>query len=147
MTGRDDIVIRRARAGDEGEVARFAEAFDDDVLGEETARFLADDRHHLLLGFLADRPAGFVSAVEIFHPDKRSELFLNEIGVVGAARRRGMARALIDELLRVGRERGCASVWVLTDEGNEAAMGLYRSTGATWDGAPTVMFEYDLTGT
>jgi ribosomal protein S18 acetylase RimI-like enzyme len=54
-------------------------------------------------------------------------------------------RALIDELKRLGRERGCVSMWVLTDEDNAPVMGLYRSTGGEWDGNPSVMFEYELT--
>jgi ribosomal protein S18 acetylase RimI-like enzyme len=139
------VRVRLARRGDEGEVARFVEAFDDDVLPDETTRFLDDDRHLLLLGYVGDRPAGFVSAVEVFHPDKQSELFLNEIGVMQRDRRRGVARALIDELRRVGRDLGCAGMWVLTDETNTAAMNLYASTGGTWNGDRQVMFEYDLT--
>ena len=138
------VRVRRAIRLDEDEVARFEEAFDYDVLPDETRRFLLDERHHLLLGYVDDRPAGFVSAVEVFHPDKRPELFLNEIGVVEDARRRGVARALIEELKRLGRERGCGTVWVLTDEANEPAMSLYRSTGGRRDGTPAVMFEYDL---
>ncbi len=116
------------------------------MLPDEIRRFLLDERHHLLLGYVDDRPAGFVSAVEVFHPDKRPELFLNEIGVAEDARRRGVARALIEELKRLGRERGCVAIWVLTDEDNEAAMGLYGTTGGRADGAPQVMFEYDLEG-
>jgi ribosomal protein S18 acetylase RimI-like enzyme len=85
-----------------------------------------------------------VSAVEVFHPDKRAELFLNEIGVVDEWRRRGVARALIEELKRLGRERGCVAMWVLTDEDNTAAMGLYRTSGGRWNGKRQVMFEYDL---
>ncbi len=140
-----DVRVLRARAGDDSEVARFEEAFDDVVVSEETSRFLADDRHVLLLGYVDDRPAGFVSAVEVFHPDKRAELFLNEIGVIERDRRRGVASALIDELKHLGRERGCANIWVLTDEANAAAMGLYAGTGGTWNGDRQVMFEYDLT--
>jgi len=139
------VRVRRARRGDEGEVARFVEAFDNDVLPGETTRFLDDERHVLMLGYVGDRPAGFVSAVEVFHPDKQSELFLNEIGVMQRDRRRGVARALIDELRTVGRELGCANMWVLTDEANTAAMNLYASTGGTWNGDRQVMFEYDLT--
>jgi len=138
------VSVRRANRGDEREVARFEAAFDYHVIAEETRRFLADERHHLLLGYVDDRPAGFVSAVEIFHPDKRAELFLNEIGVIDEERRRGVARALIEELKRLGRERGCGNIWVLTDEDNAAAMGLYRSTGGKWEGNSHVMFEYDL---
>jgi ribosomal protein S18 acetylase RimI-like enzyme len=144
MLSRAGVWVRRASPGDEPEIARFEAAFDYAVLPDETRRFLDDDRHHLLLGYVDDRPAGFVSAVEVFHPDKRPELFLNEIGVVDEARRRGVARALIEELKRLGQERGCGTMWVLTDEDNEAAMGLYRSTGGRLDGTPHVMFEYDL---
>jgi ribosomal protein S18 acetylase RimI-like enzyme len=144
MPEHTEVRVQRAQPGDEGEVVRFEEAFDYEVFRDETRRFLNDQRHVLLLGYVHDRPAGFVSAVEVFHPDKRSELFLNEIAVIDGARRRGMARALIEELKRVGRERGCASIWVLTDEENVAAVALYKSTGGRWDGEPQVMFEYDL---
>jgi ribosomal protein S18 acetylase RimI-like enzyme len=138
------VHVRRAVPGDEDEVARFEEALDNRVVSDETKRFLEDARHHLLLGYLDDRPAGFLSAVEVFHPDKRSELFLNEVGVMEGARRRGVARALLDELKRIGRERGCVSMWVLTDEHNAAAMRLYRGTGGVLNREPVVMFEYSL---
>jgi ribosomal protein S18 acetylase RimI-like enzyme len=144
MSPRDGVTVRQAGSGDEAEVARFREAFDYDVIPDETRRFLADERHILLLGYVDALPAGFVSGVELFHPDKRAELFLYEIGVVDAARRRGLARALIEELKRLGKERGCAAMWVLTDEANAAAVGLYERTGGRWDGNPSVMYEYDL---
>jgi ribosomal protein S18 acetylase RimI-like enzyme len=141
-----EIHVRRARAGDKPEIARFEDAFDYVVLADETRRLLDDERHHLLLGYVDDRPAGFVSAVEVFHPDKRAELFLNEIAVVEGLRRRGVARALIEEMKRIGHERGCVGMWVLTDEDNPVAMSLYRSTGGRWNGESQVMFEYDLAG-
>ena len=144
MTPERDVRTRPAGQADVDEVTRFAEAFDNELLSEETRRFLDDDRHHLVLGYVHDRPAGFASAVEVFHPDKRCELFLNEIAVMEGARRHGVASALIDELKQLGRDRGCVSMWVLTDEDNAPAMGLYRSTGGHWDGESQVMFEYDL---
>lgn len=144
MSQHEEVRIHRALSGDEREVARFHAAFDYPVLDDQTRRFLADDRHHLLLGYVDDRPAGFLSAVEIFHPDKRGELFLNEISVIEDARRHGVARALIAELNAVGRELGCEAIWVLTDDDNEPAMNLYRGTGGRWDGKPHVMFEYQL---
>lgn len=146
MLSRADVSVRRARLGDAPEVARFRPAFDNDVLMDETERFLSDERHHLLLGYVGDIAAGFLSAVEVFHPDKRAELFLNEIAVIPEMRRRGVARALIEELTRLGRERGCVSIWVLTDETNAEAMGLYRSAGGRWDGSYQEMFEFDLGG-
>ena len=145
LTKTPEVRVQRATKADEAEVALFEEAFDNRVLGDETRRFLRDDRHHLVLGYVEDRPAGFVSAVEVFHPDKRGELFLNEIDVVEGERRKGVARALIEELKKIGRELGCVNLWVLTDEDNVPAMRLYRSAGGHWDGSPSVMFEYDLT--
>jgi ribosomal protein S18 acetylase RimI-like enzyme len=140
-----DVHIRHAGPGDEGEVARFDDAFDNDVRADQTGSFLADPRHHLLLGYVGDRPAGFVSAVEVFHPDKPPELFLNEIAVVSEAQRRGVATALIEELKRIARQRGCVNMWVLTDQHNEAAKNLYRRTGGRVADDPSLMFEYDLT--
>jgi ribosomal protein S18 acetylase RimI-like enzyme len=138
------IAVKRARSGDEREVGRFAEAFDYDILPADTRRFLADERHVLVLAYFAGRPAGFVSAVEVLHPDKPAELFLNEIGVMQGLRRLGIARALIEELKQLGREQKCATMWVLTDSSNVAAMALYRSTGGRTSGDPQVMFEYGL---
>lgn len=141
-----DVVVRRLRPGDEDEVSRFAEAFDDPVNAEATRSFLGDDRHHLLVVYVGGDPAGFASAVEILHPDKPApELFLNEIGVIGRFRRAGAGTALLEELKRLGHGLGCRAIWVLTDEGNPAAMGMYAKAGGTWDGERHVMFEYDLT--
>jgi ribosomal protein S18 acetylase RimI-like enzyme len=145
MQETSEVRVTRATGADELEVARFRPAFDNDVSAEQTRRFLADDRHHLVLGYLDGGPAGFASAVEVFHPDKQPELFLNEIAVVEEARRHGVARALIDELTRLGHERGCSAIWVLTDEQNPPAMALYASTGGRWNGDRQVMFEYVLT--
>jgi len=138
------VVVRRLGPGDERDVERFADAFDDPLDLESTRRFLHDPRHHLLVAEIDGEPAGFTSATEILHPDKPPELFLNEIGVVDHLRRRGAAHAMLRELGSLGRELGCATIWVLTDEGNPAAMAAYGEAGGVWDGARHVMFEIDL---
>ena len=138
------VAIREATRSDIAEVSRFRDAFDSEVVAAWTAAFLDDPGHHLILAYVDGEPAGFVSATEVLHPDKPPQLFLNEIGVAAPHQRRGAATALIEALKVIGRKRGCTSMWVLTDEGNAAAMALYRMTGGSWDGAQTVMFEYEL---
>ena len=138
------IVVKRLSSGEEAEVRRFDEAFDEAVDGELAARFLADDRHHLVVAYVDGEPAGFVSATEILHPDKPTELFLNELAVLPAYRRRGAATTLLEELKHLAKEHGCVSIWVLTDEDNEAAVASYRKAGGEWDGATTVIFEIEL---
>jgi ribosomal protein S18 acetylase RimI-like enzyme len=140
-----EVVTQRLGPGDEHEVERFAEAFDDPVLPEATRTFLGEERHHLIVAYVDGHPAGFVSAVEVLHPDKDGpELFLNEIGVIERFRRHGAASALLDDLKRLGWERGCRMIWVLTDEGNPAAMALYAKAGGLWDGDRHVMFDISL---
>jgi len=141
----DEVSVRRLRPGDDDEVARFEEAFDDPIDTAATASFLRDPRHHLVVAYVDGEPAGFASAVEILHPDKiRPELFLNEIGVIEGLRLKGAGDALLAELKNLGHDLGCTTIWVLTDEGNPAAMGMYAKAGGIWDGEHQVMFEYDL---
>jgi ribosomal protein S18 acetylase RimI-like enzyme len=123
--------IRRIER-DEAELVERAEAlFDRPPQHAATERFLGSDDHHLLIAFVGDEPVGFVSGVELSHPDKGVEMFLYELGVAEAARRQGIGRALVEELAALARQRGCRGMWVLTDEDDVAATTTYRRAGAT----------------
>jgi hypothetical protein len=65
-----DVELRRLRIGDDAIVLDAAALFDKPPLPAATAAFLAADDHHLILALLDGRPAGFVSGVEMLHPDK-----------------------------------------------------------------------------
>ncbi|SED95464.1 Acetyltransferase (GNAT) family protein [Streptomyces sp. TLI_105] len=97
-----------------------------------TERFLADERHHLLIAYVDDVPAGMVTGVEMTHPDKGTEMFLYELGVDAPFGGRGIGRALVSALADLSRERGCYGVWTVTDEDNAAA----RATYSRADGIP-----------
>jgi ribosomal protein S18 acetylase RimI-like enzyme len=126
--------------GDEARAVRATHLFDDDVTRATAAAFLADPRHHLLIATVDGEPAGFVSAIELLHPDKeRPEMFIYELGVDEAFRRQGAASALLQRLLEICRERGCREMFVLTDEENDAAMRTYRKAGGGREPDP-VMF-------
>ncbi len=92
--------------------------------------FLARDGHHLLVAYLDGEPAGFVSGMELAHPDKGVEMLLYELGVDERLRRRGIGRALVVALADLGRGRGCRSMWVPIDAGDDLAAAVYRSAGA-----------------
>lgn len=55
-----------------------------------------------------------------------------------------IARALIDALKELARERGARSIFLLTNEANEAAMKLYAATGAKRANEDDVLWSYDL---
>ncbi len=113
--------------------------FDGPARPEWAARFLAEPGHHLLVAYRGAEPAGFVTGVEMTHPDKGTEMFLYELGVAEGHRRRGIGRALVTGLAALARERGCYGMWVLTDRDNPAALATYRSTGADTDEATALL--------
>jgi ribosomal protein S18 acetylase RimI-like enzyme len=138
------IDVRRLAPGDEEAVRAARSLFDGEPGAEPTRRFLADPTHHLLMAYdPAGRPIGFVSGVELTHPDKGTEMFLYELGVDASARRQGVGRALVEALAALARGRGDYGMWVLADDDNEAAQATYGSTGARGSSRP-VLLEWDF---
>jgi len=123
-------VITELGPGDDALLAVASHLFDGAALPDATAAFLADERHHLLVAYDGPRPVGFVSGVEVTHPDKGTEMFLYELAVDEPHRRRGIGRDLVEQLAAVARRSGCYGMWVVTDHENEAARATYEGTGA-----------------
>ncbi len=132
--------------GDEDKVKQASGLFDGPARDEATTRFLYDAGHHLLVAYEDDRPAGFVSGVELTHPDKGTEMFLYELAVDEAFRRRGIGRALAAALAGLARQRGCYGMFVLTDDDNQAAQATYRSAGAVREADRVVLLSWSDLG-
>ena len=103
--------------------------FDQGVNAQWSAEFFADSRHHLAVAIDENVIVGMASAVHYVHPDKPPQLWINEVGVSPAHRGRGIARQLLERLLRLATELQCSEAWVLTDRENIAAQRLYESVG------------------
>ena len=121
--------MRIERVTDAAGVEAAGPLLDRPPAADATRRFLADPGHHLLVAYEADVPAGFVTGVEMTHPDKGTEMFLYELAVHEEHRNRGVGRALVRALAALAREHGCYGMWVLTDEDNAAALAAYRAAG------------------
>ena len=136
--------VRRLGPGDEEAVHAARALFDDPPEREATQRFLAEPTHHLLVAYDGgETPLGFVSGVELTHPDKGTEMFLYELGVDESARRRGVGRTLVQALATVAREQGCYDMWVLADADNDAARATYTRAGGREASRP-VLLEWDF---
>ena len=115
----------------------------DNPVDEAFAReFLADPRHHIVVAVSEGIVIGFASAVHYIHPDKPPELWINEVGVADAHQGKGVGKAIMNKLLRLGKQLGCVNAWVLTDRSNEAANRLYKSVGGNIAEGDTVMYEF-----
>lgn len=123
--------IQRLGPGDEERVLAAGDLFDLPPDPGWTAAFFARPGHHLIMAFEGEQGVGFVSGVETIHPDKGVELFVYELGVHEDHRRKGIARALLDELAAIAAEQGCHGMWVATESDNVAALATYRSASYT----------------
>ncbi len=85
---------------------------------------------------------GFASAVNYIHPDKPGELWINEVAVAKAFRRKGIADTLLKLLFQCGRGLGCRQTWVLTDESNIPANQLYSKLGGVTK--KQIMYSFEL---
>jgi len=119
LTNTDEWVLRNVAEG----------VFDKPVDGSLIAEFLGDPRHHICVAIEDGAVVGFASAVHYVHPDKPTELWINEVGVAAAFQRKGLAKAILQALLSHARSIGCGEAWVLTDEDNAPARALYKSAG------------------
>ena len=138
-----DIEIRILSATDGAVFDRMSpEVFDYEVDPHWSAEFLADPRHHLAVAIDAGTVVGMASAVHYVHPDKRPELWINEVGVASTHRGCGIAKRLLEALFDRARELGCREAWVLTDEANTIARRLYAAAGGRE--STQVMVSFDL---
>lgn len=135
--------IKSLAVGDEALVAAASHLFDGPALMSATTRLLSEDGHHLLTAYEGEDAVGFISGVEVTHPDKGTEMFIYELEVDEAFRRRGVASALIDRLRLVAVDRGCYGMWVLTGEENAAALATYiGARGSAEPGQVVVTWDF-----
>ena len=121
------IETRHLAPGDEALFVSIAEdVFDAPVSSARLTAYLAEAGHHMIVALDGDLIVGQVAAVVHRHPDKPTELYLDELGVAPSHQRQGIGRRLLEEMLALGRRLGCEEVWVGTEHDNVPARALYR---------------------
>jgi aminoglycoside 6'-N-acetyltransferase I len=136
--------IRRLTGGDERAARDIVRIFRaSQVSIDRMSAFLADERNHLIAAVADERPVGYVLGYELQRIDGQGPMmFVYEIEVAEDHRRRGIGRALIEQLKRTCREGRFAKMFVLTEASNTPAMGLYASAGGQRGAPDTVSFWY-----
>jgi aminoglycoside 3-N-acetyltransferase I len=134
--GPGDLVTMRAL------LAMFGEAFGE--VDTYTAAQPTDDYLRALLGkphFIAlaalDDDAAVVGGLAAYELEKferaRSEIYIYDLAVAEAHRRKGIATALIRALRGIGKARGAYVIFVQADPPDAPAIRLYESLGTRED--------------
>ena len=125
----------------QGLLTTFGEAFDDvatyggnrpgaayleRLLGSDYFIALAASRNGTVVGGLA--------AYELRKFEQpRSEIYIYDLAVAAAHRRKGIATALVQRLKKIAAARGAYVIFVQADIGDEPAIALYSRLGARED--------------
>ncbi|SFK06056.1 aminoglycoside 6'-N-acetyltransferase I [Mesorhizobium albiziae] len=137
------LQIRRVGPGDEAlfeDVA--AEVFDEPVDPQRLAAYLAEPGHLMLVALDDGQIVGQCAAVVHRHPDKVSELYIDEVGVSPRWQRQGIARKMLEEMFALGKALGCGEAWVGTEPDNVPARRLYEGFGS--EAETFVLYAYEF---
>jgi aminoglycoside 6'-N-acetyltransferase I len=118
------------------------DVFDEKIDAKRLAAYVGEPGHFMIVARVNDEVVGQVAAVIHRHPDKPTELYIDEIGVTPRLHRHGIARQMMDAMFALGKSVGCKEAWVGTEPDNLAARALYESYQAS--GEPCVIYLYDL---
>ena len=146
MTNAADFSIRRLGAGDLDAMHAlldvFGQAFDDaSTYGAQRPRrawferLLGSDDFIALAATLADGAmvGGLAAYVLRKFEQERCEVYIYDLAVAEAQRRRGIATALIDALRDIAGALGAWVIFVQADYGDEPAIALYTKLGVRED--------------
>lgn len=122
------------------------DVFDNAIDALQLRDFLDDPRHFMFIAVVEGTVVGMASAVELFHPDKTPQVFINEVGVASAYRKQGIGRSLVQAVLDASRARGCVYAWLGTDIDNKAAQACFGSVPAGKEPQTFLLYEWELEG-
>ena len=120
--------VKRLSSGDEAVFTAVGnDVFDESIDSRRLRAYLNMPGHMMVVALDGGLVVGQCAGVLHRHPDKPSELYVDEVGTASTHRRRGIAKAMLEELFAWARELGCEEAWLGTEIDNDAANALYRS--------------------
>lgn len=124
------IELKRMQPGDDLEFSEVApDVFDAPIHPERLEAYLLEPGHLMILAFDDGMVVGQCAAVIHRHPDKVTELYVDEVGVASTHLRQGIATRMVEAMFAWGRELGCREAWLGTELDNVEANRLYLKLG------------------
>jgi aminoglycoside 3-N-acetyltransferase I len=133
--GPTNVVLMEGLLKTFGEVFGQVEAYSANRPGAAyLRRLLGSDTVIALAALVGGEVVGGIAAYELRKfEQERSEIYIYDLAVAAAHRRRGMATALIEALRQIAAARGAYVIFVQADLGDDAAIALYTKLGTRED--------------
>ncbi len=112
--------------------------FDESIKPDRLSRYLSNPANLMAVAITDNLVIGQCMCVVHDHPDKQTELYIDEVGTGEEWRRRGVAESLMKAVFAKADELKIEESWLGTEPGNVAARGLYEKTGAK--GEPAIIY-------
>jgi aminoglycoside 3-N-acetyltransferase I len=142
IPGSGGLTFKRADVTElKGLLSVFAEAFEDadsylsaQPSDEYLGSLIKREDFIPLVAIVEGRVVGGLAAYVLRKfEQERSEIYIYDLAVDEAFRRRGIARGLINKLREIAREIGAYVIFVQADHGDDPAIKLYESLGTRED--------------
>ncbi len=147
----NEVAIRRISIKDDLDAicAQMQPEFWDEVndMGSyepERLKYFLDRGGILLVAYSGEKIVGVALCYDMPHPDATSyTLYVHELDTHPDFRRQGIATLLMNEAIKLGKERGVSEVWVSTETTNDPANALYKKLGPD-EIEPSITYSYNI---
>lgn len=133
--GSSDLALMKQLLAAFGAAFEDVPTYQDAVPTDDYLATLLAKPHFIALAALdGEHVVGGLAAyvLDKFERDRR-EIYIYDLAVAAAHRRRGIASALIGRLVEIGRDRRAYVIFVQADRGDAPAIKLYESLGTRED--------------
>lgn len=132
------------RPGDEDLLCRAEAAFNPEPTRERAAALLREPTYVMVVALTDEGEVMSRIYGHVLHRAETTDFLLYEVDTVDEHKRKGAARAIVARLRDLGRERGWAEMWVLTEVGNDEGNPFYESVGGMLENSPTNMYVFKI---
>lgn len=141
---RSSAKIRRLGAGDETRLIEVARLFKSSKIDPAHAgAFLLNRSNVVIVAEREGQLAGFALCFLLDRIDRTArQLFIYEVDVAPEHQRSGVGTRLMEWVRAFVADERLMEAFVVADQNNTAAAGLYQTTGAHADGGPAVVFVF-----
>jgi GNAT superfamily N-acetyltransferase len=132
------------KPGDEELLCRAEAVFNPEPTRERAAMLLRDPAYVMVVALTDDGEVMSRVYGHVLHRAESNDFLLYEVDTADKHKRKGAARAIIARLHDLGRKRGWAEMWVLTEVSNDEGNPFYEASGGTLENSPTNMYVFKI---